>query len=917
MNIHSGLRRIAAVSFVVISASSCVTTLEELEPTIEIEEPRASTGVVIEGQRPEQVERWLDEIVEGEREAARRRAAGTAGPAAGAPPRPAPARPPSAAKRAGARQTPWPAGTGRIADLPAMGAAELSEILEVAARRLRTELGYADAAPDVAQRVPFLPDDVHEDRVLARETPEGIRVLRLGYWRNRAHLPQLVYHGAVLAAGSLLENADLDAVGLAFQGAVESLDTMRRGVTFQDLDSRIIRLSYVDVPGALTALSSFGLSTFPVQGGRDKIPETVAFETLPWVVELPSPASDARGLVGSTAQLGQGQFGSTVVPAIASSLAADVVASPTSRLLVLFHPSRPDQFSRVKKLLDEVIDRPARQIFVEAMVLEISSAGLADLGVEWEFQKGKWDVTLGSLNPLRLAVQTLGVSGTKLEDDGTRRDLPTDWGVRIRSLIVDGKARILSRPSVLTLDDRQATIRIGRDFPIATSQEGIQSDSSKISFDFKYLQLGIMLNIRPRISEDGNEISIMVDTMVSSRVPEGDLEIRDDDGTLRASAPQVDTRRVQTYACIQNNTPFIIGGLVSTNKTVVDQKVPVLGDIPFLGALFRKREIDDRRSEVIIVLTPYVIPDEIFLSRALPKDGLMDESGSELFRDSYRISREDVVDFSFIYRNRRFQAYHELANRAVREDFRLAEVEPFRSFADGRLPAEEIPVHRILYEVLERLGLEERIDQEHVFVLARRADTGYERRILGELLDDLQVGDDLESFLSDSSDQALAISFRDPIEATGHASLIGDPVPDVRIVECPDRDAWSRLLWDLNQPWPDGSTRHTILLHRQEDVERLRRSMLLKYVLEINGASRNVSLFDYIPGRIFEAPKPSALQWHLIDAEVAKYFFHSEHFYRLTIQRIENALRALDEALRRPEFRGLLQGAELPPPEEK
>lgn len=799
----------------------------------------------------------------------------------------------------------WPPETGKLVDLPRLSATELAELADVLVRHLRTEQGYGPVEAELAKTVPALPESVNDERFLALEREDGHRVLRFGYWSYRSRAPQLVIYGATVKGEKLTPNPDLALVEAVLEGALAALQEMREDVTPQHLESRIIQLSYIDTKGAMSAMKGLGLTT--VEAGSD-IPADIKFEQLPIVVELPAPASEATGLVGAKTQLAQGQFGSTVVPTIASDMESDVVASPTSRLLVLFHPAHPEQFSRVKRVLDEVIDRPARQIFVEAMIIEISSLGLKELGLEWEFRDGKFDVLLGSLSPdTSSSTDTLDVFGQKTQD------LPTDWFARIRALITDGKAEILSRPSVLTLNNRQATIRIGQDIPIATSQEGLSADSSKISFDFKYLSLGILLNIRPRISQDASEVSLMVDIMVSSRIPGADLEIRDENGKLLASAPSVDSRRVQTYARVQNNTPFIIGGLVSRDKTTIYDKVPILGDIPLLKYLFRSESTREIRREVIIVLTPFIVPEELYLSRALPKRDLIDSSDLELFRDSRRIQMEDIVDVSFLYRNQRFQTYSDLAREAIRENFQLGETEPFRSFAERRLPAERILVDRILYNVLSRHGAEEAISSDRLAVLTAQGTGGYEVVFLENVLGFRNVEEGYESFFTDNPDKALALIFHDPYESEDGESLAGSPVPEMRIVDCADRKQWGQLLWELNQPEEDGRSRNTILLHGAEDLLRLRRAVMLKLTLLLNRGASEVSLYNFIPGRMIEIPNPRPGASHFLDARIARMFFHSMHFYAAAIQEIEKNLLELDRELRRPEMLHLLDGKDLPP----
>jgi len=251
----------------------------------------------------------------------------------------------------------------------------------------------------------------------------------------------------------------------------------------------------------------------------------------------------------------------------------------------------------VRRLLDSFIDRPARQIFIEGMVLEISERGLTELGIDWTH--------LSTVAPLSASLGSLSV-GTETTLDATifdlselddifRDDFLLNWKTTISALIRTGKAEILSRPSVLTLNNRQATIRV-------SSTEGMTGYANKLKFEFNYLSTGILLNIRPRINEAGTEVSMLIDTIVSAVVPDEGLEVRaaDDPDLILASAPTISTRRVQTYGRIRNNTPFIIGGLVARDKTSIQDKIPILGDLPWVGMAFRSTKIENLKREVIL-----------------------------------------------------------------------------------------------------------------------------------------------------------------------------------------------------------------------------------------------------------------------------------------------------------------------------
>ena len=799
----------------------------------------------------------------------------------------------------------WPSEAGRLLDLPRISRGGLNLFLDALTRRLITESGYTDADPE-RTGAPQLPAGTVREQLLVKESADGQYLLRLGIWRNLVLPPQLGVFGGVRRGGAIEVNPDLEAVAQEFKRIIAAYEEFEmEAIASEDLEIRLLPLSYIDAKSAIDALRALGVNTAAFSSPTHA---ALKLKDLPLVVELPGPRSEAKGLVGSDLKSASSKFGGTMLPAIAGQLAPEMVASPTSQLLVMFHPSFPEQFSRVERLMDDTIDRPARQIFVEAMIIEIDSLGLEELGLEWEFESGNFSGKVGSLTP------SLGGGGNTIDLGGdSKLNLPGNWKVNIRALISDGKAEILSRPSILTLNGRQATIRVGQEIPVATSLEGISAGSSTIAFDFNYIPVGILLNIRPQISKDNRDISMMIDIVISSRIPGTDLELLDSAGRVLASAPTIDSRRVQTYARIQNNTPFIVGGLVSRQVLESVDRVPVLGRIPVLGNLFRSTSKATIRREVIIVLTPYVLPDRYHLSRALPKGDLIDSVDSDLFLDTRRIMPQDTFPVGFLYLNDRFARYRELARAALQENFRLAEQEPFQSFADLRLPGEEALVHIIVQNTLQRLRLADRISQDRILLLTDNRVGSYQVIMLDSLLARLGEGADFRSFFEKHPGKALALTFSDLHEASEAEDFFNDPVPGIELLDCPDRRTWMDLMWRLNQPEPGERHHYTVLLHQEQDLMRLRRAILLRSVLELNGARVDLSLFNFIPGRIIQIPEIDPQHPLFLNSEIARYFYHSVHFYKASIQEIENALEQLDVALRRPEFRHLMKGWELPP----
>lgn len=799
-----------------------------------------------------------------------------------------------------------PPGAGRLLTLKKLGRSELDDLVSSIRLRLRAESGYRPAPPDRAALLGGLPPGVVAGPVLSREQADGSTALiSLGSLWYASQLPQLWARGVVVdAAGVVTPNPDLDTLQAQADATLAQIEQMRAGLTHADLERQIIQLSYTGTAGALNALKGMGVATTPA---IEQLPATIDFSQLPMVTIMPAPAPGETGLIGETS-LTRGEFGVTVSNN-ATQLSPEVNAAPASQLLVLFHPAHPEQLSMVQSLLDEYIDRPARLVFVEGMVLEISEEGLEELGIEWQFKEGPTSLILGSLNPGVLAESLIFNQIDSV-------DVPQDWSLKIRALVREGKAEILSRPSVLTINNRQATIRVGEDIPVATSTEGTAFNSNKTAFNFRYIPTGILLNIRPRISEDGDEVSMLVDTVVSAQVPGRDLEIRSSEGELLASAPTISTRRVQTYARIDNKTPFIIGGLVSRDRTIVQDKVPLLGDLPIIGAAFRSERTSSLKREVIIVLTPYVLPEDQAVSRALPQDNdLFDITGNELFRDAYRIRSGDVFDLRFIAENKRLKTYRNLARQVIAENFRMAEVAPFSAFARSRIPGEEILVQRMIYEVIKRTGVDDRVNPERIILFEAEDTQGYRVQFLNRVLASLGDGVEARSFFERDTGKALAITFHYDRDSMEPRRMASEPIPEIALVDCPDRDAWRTLLWDMNQPDADGIRRFTILLHDPSDIERLRRAVMMKAIILLNSDNRGLNLTNFSVGKVLHVPAMEEDKVSVLDSEVARCFFTSELYYAAIIRRVEETINHLDRALQDPEIRGYLDDpSQIPTP---
>ena len=764
--------------------------------------------------------------------------------------------------------------------LAAMSTTEIGELIDLIVTKYQYS-GYSSASNVLDGVLHSPPDGVTEHVSIAKKIDGSTYIIRLGYKLYQSQPPHIWCEGITIAGNDSSHNAEIDALQEFVTESLASLEATRASLTIGDLGSEIIQLSYIDAPTAVEILKGYGITTFSTPS---EIPTDIEWKQLPYVVLIPEPAAELTGLVGGSVT--GGAFGMSMVPTTASPLANNMIASPTAQIIVFFDKARPDHFSKINRLLTDYIDRPARQIFIEGMVLEINEDGLKDLGIDWNLSNtnnGITSIDAGQLNA-NTVNDTLNavLAGIDLSRPFSNA---SNWvlGMNLRALIQDGHAEILSRPSVLTLNNRQSTIRVGQDIPIATSTSGI-TNADTLSFNFKYLPTGIMLNVRPRISADGSEVSMLIDTIVSSRVPGADLEIRDANDTLLASAPTISSRRVQTYGRIPNDTPFIIGGLVNKEHHTVLDKVPLLGDLPFIGGLFQAERTTSTRTEVIIVLTPHVLPESGRALSAMPKDDpRFDNVGNELFRDSYRIRENDVFDLAFIENNEQLKMYREIAHQLIAQDYSYRNNPAIASFAGNHFPGESILVTRMVYEIIKHLNLAAAIPASRLAFFKKEQVNGMGVEFIDQTMSAAVGSIDANAFFAEGTNKALTITFEE-----------GIAIPYVQSVRCDGEKQWKSLLLALNKDTPSGSKRRSIVIHSPSDLMRLRRAVALKDVVDLNNGSETLALDQFSVGQYVLVPEEDPKQVHIIDAEVAEYFYHTEHYYAATLDEIKKSIDILE-----------------------
>lgn len=791
---------------------------------------------------------------------------------------------------------PGPEIFGRFIAQPQLGSSEAQEMFEVVATRAAAELGYRSADPSTAAAVPPVPDGVHILGVLVRRNGESVHLIQLGYRLYNTQPLHLWIYGQVQKSESPpVPNEDIDRMEQFLAEARKSHDEKLGKITAADLAHKKIELSYIEPDRCLTMLRTLGLNV--INPG-----DPVDINKLPTIVALPHTKNH------------------TLLEGVETSFPL-TGTDPINELLVFYHPARPEQYSQILDKVRNLIDLPARQIVIEVMVLEISEVGITQLGLEWELESpGR---NFGSLKVGRLPPAPPSDFAVDLQPtvDAGLRNIFGEFAVTIQSLIVEGEAEVLSRPSVTTLDNRMAHINVERRIPVVTSVNNPNANS--VTVNFKEVRAGITLNVRPRVTADESEVSMQVAASVTARVPNEDVEVFNSNGDQIARAPTISARLVKTQTRVPNNTPFIIGGLVSNDAIESRDKVPVLGDIPLVGPLlFSQTSSFNRKREVIIVVTPRLLPENEIVNAAIPEDkDAFDSFDNRLFRDAYRIRAEDVFDLGFLIGNRQLRQMQHLADLIAGQNVDLGETYPFNQFVGGRIPGERILIYRQMYEVIKRKNLNENIAPTEIIFFQQDEDVklNFDVRFLWhDLAQRLRLRSTKEQparnpdLFSALRGKALAMTYTLRSDDVDPSDILGQPVPEVRILDCPDSATWSRLLWDYNQQDRDGRQRYTVLIHNEKDLTRLCRAIILRRTVQINAARQALTLPNFHIGRMLLMPTIKEEKVYLIDEDVAKYFFYTEQYYPVVKMELTRDLEAMHAVMQLPSVQQYLHDHETP-----
>ncbi len=754
-------------------------------------------------------------------------------------------------------------------------------LLDAADLRVLLPLGYAlqaEAPSQLAGR-----SGVLEARVYARQ--QGL--LEVAIAAGPAGGYDFILYGGRDPAGLEEVRGRLLPLVHASQGS---------GVEAVEVGHQMYNLGHIEADRALALLKALGFSSIEFEAkaaaaeSYEEIFGLVAGREakLPLVVKVANASktsllvADARGKPAApTMGASKGIEGAPQLGG--SHLHGTTSDEPQERLLIVYDRNDPEALERLVNLLQTQIDVAAQQIVIEALVIEVNTNQLRDLGVQLNASQKNLKTTFETSD------KGLDLPFTFLFSRDTFSDFLSFKG-RLEALAESGNAKILSSPSVLVINDRQARIQVGQQIPVVRSTTTVSTTTSSV----EYFPIGIVLNLRPRINPEGSEVTMQIETIISSISQSSALS---GGASQVAFAPVVDNRQVETFVRVADGTPFIIGGLLSTDQQGRKVGLPLLSDIPILGPLVSRQRFEQGRREVIVVITPHIVPlEDNSFSYLIPKDSqLFDRFDTQLFRNAYRVRDDEVWDLKFIQESPVLQDLMRRVRQACQEDLMLRQDERVSPLLEGRIPGEEVLVRRMLRDIVEKLEFDEEVDLDKVFFFVPAGgDSQHDTQV------DRTLGEVLEPVLK-TPGRALLLSF-EAQTALRPGRPFTYPVATLRdtLVSSLDEER-AALLRSLNPVNEAGRPRQwTILLAGPDDVAHLQQVLILKRLLELNN-KLPLTLQAFHPGLqvLFPSREDMRTRYHLVDREVAQLFYETspnqyypafERSFNLSLHEVEKVL---------------------------
>ena len=391
-----------------------------------------------------------------------------------------------------------------------------------------------------------------------------------------------------------------------------------------DVVMKVIELDYADAQDVASLLNSLITGSAPTAVRRTTNTGTTTTGARPPAIPPPTAVSSAAGSALEASGFLQFAEGVRIIPDIR-----------VNSLLVM---ATKEDLVRIENLIKSV-DTPVAQVLIEVVIAEVQLDGTLAVGVEAfkrQFETGQIaqtggtrtgqpssPINLSDLSGLATNLGPLALS-SGLTYFTSFNNLKLDAVIRL--LATSSKFKVLSTPIIQTLHNQEAHIIVGESRPIVTSTVAdiVSSASTAVRSSVDYKDIAIELTVTPLINPDGN---VTMDI---------EQKINDLGGTVSINGtdvPIITKREAKSRVMVKDQSTIVLGGLIRENKTITETKVPILGDIPLLGTLFKGKSTVKARTELIVFIRPTVLRGDAQAMAEAKRRSQMLKAGEELELD--------------------------------------------------------------------------------------------------------------------------------------------------------------------------------------------------------------------------------------------------------------------------------------------
>ena len=288
---------------------------------------------------------------------------------------------------------------------------------------------------------------------------------------------------------------------------------------------------------------------------------------------------------------------SSLGEATAISIAeVNIIADEERNALVIL--ATPEEYAQVEKAIRK-LDITPNQVLVEASIIEVTLTDEFSFGLEWFFRNNSGKKT----GTAQLDLGAAGIAPIVPGFSYSLVDAADKIGFVLNALASDTRLNVISSPSLMVLDNKTATITVGDQVPIRTSEtvsQGTSGDTPVITSTIQFRDTGVSLEVTPRVN-NGGKVIMDIRQEVSSV---------DRTTTSSIDSPTINQREIKTSVAVQSGETIVLGGLIQDDKQDSDSGLPLVRHIPVVGWFFGAESETNVRTELLVLITPTAILDD-------------------------------------------------------------------------------------------------------------------------------------------------------------------------------------------------------------------------------------------------------------------------------------------------------------------